>query len=114
MNGTDQEMENLRKAFPKARGTHEERSLPRGAFARLEASWYAQDLKNEPSRDAFRQGDDFWQSNAFVGYRFNRNLNEISVGVLNLGDQDYRLSPLSPYFDIARERAFVIRFRAGF
>jgi tetratricopeptide (TPR) repeat protein len=87
---------------------------PSGLFARLEGNWYAQDLKDDPARGASREGDDFWQSNAFVGYRFNRNLSEISAGLLNLNDQDYRLSPLSPYFDIARERTFLLRFRSSF
>ncbi|MBE2283555.1 MAG: TonB-dependent receptor [Prosthecobacter sp.] len=59
-------------------------------------------------------GDSFWQFNAFAGYRFHRNLCEVSAGVLNLTDQNYQLSPLNPWSDIARERTFVVRFRLSF
>jgi len=61
-----------------------------------------------------RKGDSFWQFNAFTGYRFNRNLCEISAGVLNITGQDYQLSPLSPYYDIARKETFVLRCRFSF
>ena len=61
-----------------------------------------------------RTGDDTLQINALIGYRFNRNQSEISVGVLNIGDQDYRFSPLSPYGNIARERTAVINYRINF
>lgn len=91
---------------------------PRGFFARVEGNWFAQKLGDDPrglaAGAAPRQGDDFWQFNAFAGYRFRRNMCEISAGLLNLGDQDYQLSPLSPYFDIARERTFVVRVRLSF
>ena len=39
---------------------------------------------------------------------------EISVGVLNINDADYRLSPLNPYGDIPRERTAVVRCRFTF
>jgi tetratricopeptide (TPR) repeat protein len=88
---------------------------PTGLFARIEGNRFAQDLQDDPAASlAPREGDDFWQANAFVGYRFNRNLSEVSAGLLNISDRDYRLSPLNPYFDIARERTFVLRFRASF
>lgn len=91
---------------------------PRGFFARVEGNFYAQQLGDDPrglgAGAPRRDGDSFWQCNAFLGYRFNRNMNELSIGILNLTDQDYQLSPLSPYFDIARERMVVIRFRMGF
>jgi len=91
---------------------------PSGLFARIEGNFYAQDLDDDPAGRpvgaAPRENDEFWQTNLLAGYRFNRNLCEISTGVLNLTDQDYRLSPLNPYFDIARERTFILRFRASF
>jgi len=33
--------------------------------------------------------------------------------MLDIGERDYRLGPLNPYFDIARERIFVIQFGSG-
>jgi tetratricopeptide (TPR) repeat protein len=89
---------------------------PSGLFARAEANWYSQHLQDDPSGPAGgggfpREGDEFWQFNAFVGYRFNRNRAEVSVGVLNLNDTDYRLSPLNPYENIPRERTAVVRCR---
>jgi hypothetical protein len=86
---------------------------PRGLFARLEANWYSQHLADDPN-ELPRNGDDLWQINAQVGYRFNRNRAEISVGMLNINDADYRLSPLNPYGDIPRERAAVVRCRFTF
>lgn len=87
---------------------------PTGLFATAEANWFMQDLDDDPLGGAPRSGDDFWQFNAFVGYRFNRNLGEVSVGVLNITDNDYRLSPLSPYGTIARDRTAVLRCRFSF
>lgn len=91
---------------------------PTGMFARVEANWYAQDLDDDPGALALgafpREGDNFWQFNALFGYRFNRNQAEISAGILNIADSDYRLSPLSPYGNIARERTAVISCRFNF
>lgn len=88
---------------------------PRGFFARMEANLFAQSLRDDPNSGLPpRSGDCFWQFNAFAGYRFHRNLCEVSAGVLNLNGQDYQLSPLNPWSDIARERTFVIRFRLSF
>ncbi|MEP2774932.1 MAG: FecR domain-containing protein [Luteolibacter sp.] len=89
-----------------------------GLFATIEANWYLQDLDDDPRGLApggqTREGDDFWQFNALLGYRFNRNQAEISAGVLNIADSDYRLSPLSPYGNIARDRTAVVRCRFNF
>ncbi len=91
---------------------------PTGWFARIEANWYGQDLKDTAGgiSDGYlpRDGDSFWQFNAVVGYRFNRNQSEISVGLLNITDADYQLSPLNPYDDIARERIAVVSCRFSF
>ena len=87
---------------------------PTGLFATAEANWFMQDLDDDPLGGAPRSGDDFWQFNAFVGYRFNRNLCEVSAGVLNITDNDYRMSPLSPYGTIARDRTAVLRCRFSF
>jgi len=91
---------------------------PTGLFATVEANWYLQDLDDDPQGltpgELPRAGDDTLQINALIGYRFNRNQCEVSAGVLNIGDNDYRLSPLNPYGNIARERTAVIRCRINF
>jgi tetratricopeptide (TPR) repeat protein len=87
---------------------------PTGLFARVEANYFSQDLEDDPSRGLDRSGDSFWQFNALAGYRFYRNQCEITAGVLNLGDTDYELSPLSPRGEIVRERTGVLRVRFSF
>lgn len=89
---------------------------PLGWFARAEANWYAQDLDGAQAGVRLNgiPGDDFWQYNVQVGYRFYRNLCEVSAGVLNLGDTDYQLSPLTYTRDLPRERTFFIRARLSF
>jgi len=87
---------------------------PTGLFARVEANYFSQDLEDDPSRGTFRSGDAFWQFNALAGYRFNQNQCEISGGVLNIADNDYRLSPLNPRQEIVRDRTAVLRVRYSF
>jgi len=87
---------------------------PTGLFATAEANWFMQDLDDDPQAGPPRSGDAFWQFNSFVGYRFKRNLCEVSAGVLNITDNDYRMSPLSPYGTIARDRTAVLRCRFSF
>ena len=89
---------------------------PSGWFARAEANWYSQELDGAVAGaniDA-PPGDDFWQMNAQLGYRFHRNLCEVSAGVLNLNDTDYQLSPLTYLRDLPRERTFFVRCRFSF
>ena len=59
-------------------------------------------------------GDSFFQANLNLGYRFNENTAEIGLSVLNLFDQDFQLSPLSPFLDLPRERTFVVQYRQAF
>ncbi|MBI2927128.1 MAG: FecR domain-containing protein [Verrucomicrobia bacterium] len=82
-----------------------------GAFGQFEGVWnrqsnhgYATDLP----------GDDFWQLNAYLGYRFPRRYAEIRVGLLNLTDQDYRLNPLNLHLELPRERTLVARLKFNF
>jgi tetratricopeptide (TPR) repeat protein len=85
---------------------------PSGFFAQAQAVWTAQD-----NNDGFKggePGDDFWHANAFVGYRFWRRRAEVSVGVLNIGDRDYKLEPLTLYNELPRERTFVARLSLKF
>lgn len=106
-----------------------------GFFARAEANWYQQ--SNDESglvatyedylvngfpfqkaklktRTVGLGGDDFWQFNVMAGYRFHRNQCEISCGLLNITGQDYRLSPVNPYEELARDRTIVVRCRLSF
>lgn len=87
---------------------------PTGWFAHVEANWYDQDLDEDASRTPVLKGDDFIQFNAWAGYRFHRNLCEIAAGVMNIGDTDYQLSPLSPHSEITRERTFFVTCRMSF
>ena len=71
----------------------------------------AEDLRRIGARG---MGDNFWQFDAFVGYRFLHRTAEITLGVLNLTDQDYRLNPLNSYGQRPRERTLMIRFGLHF
>lgn len=93
---------------------------PTGFFATLEANAYAQDLVDDPLGSGSnagsipREGDSFWHFNALVGFRFWRNQGAITLGVLNIGNTDYQLSPLTPYGEIVRGRTAVIACRLNF
>jgi Tfp pilus assembly protein PilF len=89
---------------------------PTGLFARAEANWYTQTNAGyavTPSENP-QVGADFWQFNVLAGWRFYRNQCELSAGILNLAGRDYRLEPLNPYFEIPRERTFVVHCRLAF
>ena len=59
-------------------------------------------------------GDDPWQFNAFIGYRFPRRLAEFQLGLLNIADRDYKLNPLNLYSELARSRTLVASFKFNF
>ena len=84
---------------------------PRGFFGQWESVWYHQ--QNSGYSPA-RSGDDFWQHNLWVGYRFPRRRAELRVGVLNLTDTDYRLNPLNLYNTLPRGRTAVVSLRLNF
>jgi Tfp pilus assembly protein PilF len=75
----------------------------RGWFATSQALWTFQDNRRD---DAVLPTEDFWQLNVFAGYRWPRRRAELTVGVLNLTDQDYRLNPVSMYSRLSRDRTF--------
>jgi hypothetical protein len=82
-----------------------------GFFTKLNATWMHQLNKDyQPAR----AGEDFWHLDAMAGYRFPRRRMEISAGVLNITDQDYRLSPLNLYSERWRERTFVVQLKLQF
>ena len=88
---------------------------PSGWFGRLEGNWFHQELDDVLASDGSAlEGDSFLQANLNLGYRFNNNTAEIGFSVLNLFDQDYQLSPLTPFLELPRERTFVVQCRYAF
>jgi hypothetical protein len=84
---------------------------PSGWFGRLEGYW-AQQSNVGYSPDI--PGDEIFQVNAYAGYRFRRNYGDITIGFLDINDQDYKLNPLNYYNELPRERTFVARVRLNF
>jgi tetratricopeptide (TPR) repeat protein len=84
---------------------------PSGVFARWESEWYHQ---RNGGYGGARPGDDFWQHNVFVGYRFPRRHAEVRFGLLNLAGTDYRLNPLNAHSSPVRERTFTTSLRLNF
>ncbi len=84
---------------------------PSGFFAEGEALFFDQFnsgyTPTEPS-------DDFWQFNAYAGWRFLHRRAEATIGVLNLGDQNYSLNPLNLYNELPRSRTLLARLRINF
>ena len=82
---------------------------PSGFFANVDGLWTHQDNKGQGVGD-----ENFWQFNAFVGYRFLQRRLEVRVGVVNVTDQDYELSPLNLTAYLPRGRAFTARVAFNF
>ncbi len=87
-------------------------NLPSGFFAKAEAVWNLQ--QNRGFEANTMPGDDFWQENLYIGYRFPRRTAEIRLGLLNLSDQDYRLNPLNLHADLPRGRTFTASLKFNF
>lgn len=84
---------------------------PCGLFSILAANWYHQDnFGFNPAEP----GDDFWQFDAYAGYRLFHRRVEFTVGLLNIFDQNYKLEPLNFHNDLARSRTFLARLRINF
>src|ERR1041385_1435155 len=84
---------------------------PSGFFAKGEANWYGQ---NSEGYTPDLPTQDFWQFNALFGYRFPRRKAEVTLGVLNITDQNYHLNPLNFYNEPPRERTQAVRFDLNF
>jgi hypothetical protein len=84
---------------------------PSGFFARFDARYYQQ---SNQGYTPDQPGDNFVQLDVQAGYRFFRRQVELSVGLLNLTDQDYRLNPLTVYSELPRERVLAGRFSFRF
>ena len=81
---------------------------PCGFFAQADALWRHQDNAGYATSLA---GDDFWQVNLAAGWRFFHRRAELSAGVLNVGGQDYQLSPLNLYSELPRDRVFFTQLK---
>jgi Flp pilus assembly protein TadD len=84
---------------------------PCGLFSIFTANW------NHQSNSGFtpaEPGDDFWQFNAYAGYRLWHRRVEFTVGLLNIFDQNYRLEPLNFQNETERSRTFMTRLRISF
>jgi Tfp pilus assembly protein PilF len=79
-----------------------------GGFGEFHSLWTSQSSRGYSPALA---GDDFWQFNVFLGYRLTHRMAELRAGVLNLGDEDYRLNPLNLQSALPRERTFVISLK---
>jgi len=82
-----------------------------GFFGQFDAVWSQQSNRGY-SPDL--PGDDFWQLNLYLGYRFLQRRAEARVGILNLTDQDYRLNPLTLYNELPRERILTLSLKLNF
>ena len=78
-------------------------NLPNGIFARWQSDWYHQ---NNSGYTPALADSNFWQHNFFIGYRLPRSRMEITAGILNIFDQNYRLNPLNLHADLPRGRTF--------
>jgi Flp pilus assembly protein TadD len=97
-----------------------------GFFGRAEALWVAQDndgYARKPQLTVGRRtidlvselnGADFWQLNIYGGYRFPRNIGDITIGLLNLTNRDYRLNPLNEYAELPRSFTISVQTRLNF
>lgn len=84
---------------------------PSGVFAAANALWSHQ---SNQGYNPGLPGEDFWQFNAYLGYRFPRRLAEIRLGLLNITGQDYQLNPLNLYNELPRSRTLAVRMKFEF
>jgi len=84
---------------------------PCGFFSQAQTLWTAQ---NNYGYTPALPGDDFWQFNAFVGYRFWHRAAQLKLGLLNITDRDYRLNPLTLYNELPRGRTLAVSLKLYF
>ena len=78
---------------------------------RVEGQWWSQEMRESL---AGTPGDNFWQLNLLAGYRSPRRRVEISIGLLNVTGQDYRLHPINLHPELPRERTLFTRLQLNF
>ena len=86
-------------------------NLRSGFFGQLRAQWNHQANSGYSPELA---GDDFWQEDFLVGYRFHQRHAEIHLGVLNLTDQSYNLNPLNLYAELPQHLTFICGAKFSF
>jgi outer membrane receptor protein involved in Fe transport len=84
---------------------------PSGFFAEFDALWYKQTNQSDITS---LPGEDFWQFNSLIGYRFPGRRMSVTLGLLNLTDQNYQLNPLTLYNDLPRGRTVALRLLLNF
>ena len=84
---------------------------PSGFFGRFDALWSQQDNQGYSPDEP---GDDFWQFNAYAGWRFHHRQAELQLGLLNITGANYRLNPLNLYYELPRERTLSVLFKFYF
>lgn len=82
-----------------------------GFFGHFNANWNQQSNQQDIAGNV---GDDFWQLNAFVGYRWWQRRAEFRVGIVNMNDQDYQLDPTTFYNELPRDRMLTLRFKFNY
>lgn len=87
---------------------------PSGWFALAESFWNHQDWKSALRSGTATGSDRFWQHNLLVGYRWAQRRAELSLGVMNLSDEDYRLHPLNLHPNYPRGRALLVSAKVDF
>ena len=84
---------------------------PSGFFARFDAHGY---LQSNQGYTPDEPGDQFAQFDLRAGWRFFHRHGELMAGVLNLGNQDYRLNPLNLYAELPRGRVYTLQLSFEF
>ncbi len=84
--------------------------VPCGFFSQFQVNWW----KQENIESMGEPGDSFVQFNLFAGYRFPRRHMEVMVGVVNIGNQDYNIDPVTYFLEQAHSRTFVGSFKFNF
>ena len=84
--------------------------VPCGFFSQFQANWW----KQENIGSMGEPGDSFAQFNLYAGYRFPRRHAEVMVGVVNIGNQDYNIDPVTYFLEQAHTRTFVASFKFNF
>jgi hypothetical protein len=81
-------------------------SFPSGFFTHADVHWYTQ--CNSGYSPAL-PGDNFFQDNLFVGWRFHQRRIQVTAGILNLADSEYHLSPLNAHEEWPHQRTFTLQ-----
>ena len=80
---------------------------PSGVFAQADGNWYGQRNYGYGGEEP---GQDFFQGNIYLGYRFPRDHGLVRIGLLNVTGQNYQLNPLTAYVELPRDRVVEVTF----